>query len=98
MKTREAYIEKAKDMLDELNHDIGGLEKAIAEKRDGAVESYRSKLDSLKEKRGLGRKRLAELKDATEDNWDHVKDGTEEVLKDLRNTCDKVMERFAAMK
>ena len=98
MKSREAYIEKAKDMLDELNRDIGDLEKALAEKRAGAVDSYQAKLETLREKRELGRKRLASLKDATEDNWDHLKSGMELVLKDLRTTCDKVIEHFSTMK
>jgi hypothetical protein len=70
MITREAYIEKMKIQLDELNIKMEQLSEKAAEAQESARSSYRKELDHLHLQSAQAKAKMDELKAASEDRWD----------------------------
>ena len=70
MNKREAYIEKMKEQLDELNEKMNTLEAKAAEAKGEARDKYHAEMAKLKKQSQVAKGKLDELKSATEDKWD----------------------------
>ena len=96
MKTREEYITQIKTKLDELNAQLESLEREIDGKKLEANTEWNSHVEDLKSKRQQLDRKLQELKAASEDSWQSIKDGADSILKEAKNTYDKVEQRLSA--
>ena len=83
--TREAYIDRLKGQLDELNEAIDTLEKKGAKATGAARERFDEKVHELGELREDMQTNLDRLKIATEDSW-------QEIRESLDNTLDQISE------
>ena len=75
--SREDYIEKLKQKLDDWNTEIESLE-AKAEQVAGSVkEQYHKQLEDAKLRRDELQDKLAELKHSSDAAWDDLKSGAD---------------------
>lgn len=72
MTTRDAYIEKMKLQLDELNAKIDKLEAKAKDAKADAREKYEEEMAKLRNQSRLAVAKLDELKAAGEDTWDKM--------------------------
>ncbi|MDY7536849.1 hypothetical protein QN372_01870 [Undibacterium sp. RTI2.1] len=77
--TRDAYIEKMKQQLDELNVTMQELEVKAKEAREDAHDKYNEEMTKLREQSHLANEKLNELKAAGEESWKDLVVGTEKV-------------------
>jgi uncharacterized protein YukE len=70
MSTRDAYINKIKLQLDELNASMDKLDVKAGEARADAREKYQEEMAKLHQQSNLAKAKLEEVKSATEDRWD----------------------------
>jgi len=70
MTTREAYIEKMKTQLDELNVRMDRLGDKAAEAQANVRASYQKDMALLREQSVHAKAKMEELKTAGEDRWD----------------------------
>ena len=67
---RDAYIEKMKLELDELNAKITKVEAKAREAKEDARDKYKEEMGKLRQQSKLAAAKLDELKAAGEDSWD----------------------------
>lgn len=70
MTTRDAYIEKMKTQLDELNARMERLGNTAAEAQASMRASYQKDMEQLREQSAHARAKMDELKSVGEDRWD----------------------------
>ncbi len=70
MTTREAYIEKMKTQLDELNVRMDRLGDKAAEAQANVRASYQKDMALLREQSVHAKAKMEELKTAGEDRWE----------------------------
>jgi predicted nucleic acid-binding Zn-ribbon protein len=70
MSKRDAYIEKMKLQLDEVNAKMSELETRAAAAKADARAKYEEEMGKLREQSQLARAKFDELKAAGEDSWD----------------------------
>ena len=83
MTTKNAYIEKMKSQLDELNANMNQLEAKAKEAKADARDAYLEEMRKLRHQSRLAGAKLDELKAAGEDTW-----------KTMTTEMDKVREAF----
>ncbi len=79
MKTREEYIVKMKQQLDELNIAIEDYENKVHQAQGDAQILYKDNLFKLRQQMALTRQKLEELKTSSENTWDQLVAETERV-------------------
>ena len=72
MSKRDAYIEKIKDQLDELNAKMSELEAKAQEAKDDARTKYKEEMKKLSAQSKLAVAKLDEIKSAGEDTWESM--------------------------
>lgn len=72
MSKRDAYIEKMKDQLDELNSKMSELEAKAQEAKDDARAKYKEEMKKLSKQSKLAVAKLDEIKSAGEDKWESM--------------------------
>ena len=72
MSKRDAYIEKMKDQLDELNAKMSKLEAKAQEAKDEARTKYNEEMKKLSKQSKLAIAKLEEIKSAGEDTWESM--------------------------
>ena len=72
MSKRDAYIEKMKDQLDELNAKMSELEAKAQEAKDEARTKYNEEMKKLSKQSKLAIAKLEEIKSAGEDTWESM--------------------------
>ena len=70
MSNRDAYIEKTKLQLDELNAKMNRLEAKAKEAKEEARDKYKEEMGKLRRQSQLAVAKLDELKAAGEDSWE----------------------------
>ncbi|GAB4087703.1 sll1863 family stress response protein [Hydrogenophaga soli] len=70
MTTRDAYIEKMKTQLDELNARMERLGNTATEAQASMRASYQKDMEQLREQSAHARAKMEELKSVGEDRWD----------------------------
>ena len=81
MSTREEYVEKMKQQLDEWNDEIDGLEERLAKANEATRKRLEPHLAKAREARDTVVERLTALKDAGEASWDSARDEVEHLWK-----------------
>jgi hypothetical protein len=79
MKTREEYIVKMKQQLDELNLAIEEYESKAHQAQVEAQITYKDNLFKLRQQLALTHEKLEELKASSENSWDQLVTETERV-------------------
>lgn len=69
---RDAYVEKMKLQLDELNEKMNNLETKAQEVKDDVRHAYQEEMRKLRHESKMAAAKLDELKAATEETWDAV--------------------------
>lgn len=72
MSKRDAYIEKMKDQLDDLNAKMSELEAKAQEAKDDARAKYKEEMKKLSKQSKLAIAKLDEIKSAGEDTWESM--------------------------
>lgn len=72
MQKRDAYVEKIKLELDELNAKMGKLEAKAKETKKDARDTYKREIDRLHQQSQLAIAKLDELKAARKDSWESM--------------------------
>ena len=72
MSKRDAYIEKMKQQLDELNTKMGELEAKAQDAKDDARAKYKEEMRNLEKQSKLAVAKLEEIKGAGEDKWESM--------------------------
>ena len=70
MLNRDAYVEKMKLQLDELNAKMDQVEAKAKEAKAEARDKYREEMTKLRHQSKLAVAKFAELKAARDDTWD----------------------------
>lgn len=83
MEFRQSYIRESNDRLERLKNDIDRLSDLYeAEKEHVRVDLHES-IQSLRAKERLLQSHLDQLKNSTEDGWELVKEGFDQVGREL---------------
>lgn len=94
MASRDEFVQKLKDQIDDINSEVDELE-AKARETSGEVEEELNKQRArLEEQRALFYARLEDLKQAGEDNWERVKNEAEHALKAVQNSLSYFKSHF----
>lgn len=70
MSKRDAYVEKMKLQLDELNSKMDKLEAKAKAAKEDARDKYKEEMGKLRQQSKLAVAKLDELKAAGEDTWE----------------------------
>ncbi|MEZ6004527.1 MAG: hypothetical protein R3F17_06155 [Planctomycetota bacterium] len=94
MQTRETYVQQLKSSLDVCKSEIDVLEAkarlaGAQEKRD-----LQLRMAELRKKRGEADSRLKDLQDASGEAWKSLREGTEVVWEDLKDTLRTTKQSF----
>ena len=79
MTSKDAYIEKMKTQLDELNGSMDELEAKAQEAKEDARDKYQAEMAKLHKQSKLALEKLDELKAAGDDTWQNMFAETEKV-------------------
>ena len=93
-KQRDAYVEKCKAQLDQLNAKVDLLQANAKEAGADARIKYEQELDQIREKREATRSKLDELQSASEDAWQDVKAGFERSWNAFSESVKRAVQRF----
>lgn len=72
MTNREAYINKMKLQLDELDAKMAKLDAKAADAKDAAHEKYVEEMAKLRHQSTVTKAKFNDLMEAGEDKWDNV--------------------------
>lgn len=70
MSKKNAYIEKIKHQLDELNDNMGKLEAKASEAKEEAQAKYKEEMGKLRHQSKMAAAKLDSLVTASEDSWE----------------------------
>jgi predicted nucleic acid-binding Zn-ribbon protein len=93
-KERDAYVEKFKAQLDQLNAKIDAIEAKANEAKADARIKHEKELDQLRARRDAARSRLDELRTASGDAWHDLKGGFERSWDAFSDAVKHAVERF----
>ncbi len=79
MSKRDAYVEKMKQQLDDLNTKMSAVEAKAQEAKEDAREKYQEEMAKLRHQSDLAVAKLDEMKSAGEDSWEKMVDEMEKV-------------------
>lgn len=92
--SRNEFIEKMKDRLDDLDENIEEL-KQKGDKFEGeARKEYENRLHDLREKRREAKRKMDEVRAAGEEKWQQFKDEAEHAWKALGNSFNYFKSHF----
>lgn len=94
MLTRDEYIEKMKQQLDDWNKEIDALELRTHEFKEDAKAKYQEQLIALRAKRDEGEKKLEEMKAASESSWEKIKLESENVWEAFKDSAQAFKAHF----
>jgi predicted nucleic acid-binding Zn-ribbon protein len=98
MLTREEYVKNIKTKLDGLT---AGIEK-IEHKAESVGENSKAKLQArikdLREKRDAAFSKIQQIKDTSEETWQDLRLGIENVINSLKDALSKTMAGFKKKK
>ncbi|MEM7713560.1 MAG: hypothetical protein AAF349_08295 [Cyanobacteria bacterium P01_A01_bin.68] len=94
MDNKQAYEEKVKAQLDNLNAQVDQMKAKAAEANADAAIEYNKMIDDLTGKRNEAQAKLDEIGKASEDAWEDLKVGFESAWNDLENAFKNAMNKF----
>lgn len=94
MNTRDEYIRKLQQKLDEWNTDIDALAAKARETTTDVKNEYNEQIESLKARQVEARHKIDELRQAGEGAWEDLKSGVELAWSAMAEAIDSVRSRF----
>jgi DNA repair ATPase RecN len=92
--SREAFIQKLKEKIDEWNADLEKLQ-ARAEQASGEARiKYQQQIEDLHRKRAVMEEKMTQLRSAGEGAWQDVKTGAEIAWGSMSEALSSAMQRF----
>ncbi len=92
--SRNEFIDKMKQRLDDLDENIEEFKKKGDRFEGEARKEYENRLHELREKRRQAKRRLDELRAAGEEQWQKVKDEAEHAWNALGNSFNYFKSHF----
>lgn len=92
--TRNEFVSKMKQQLDEFNLKLDDLEKKRAEYGEEARARFDKRMEELKQKRREASKRLDEIDQAAEKAWEDLKAGATAAWNSLQESFDQARSHF----
>ena len=86
MQTREEYIEKMQQQLDEWNRELDTLEGRVTTATRPAREKLRDQLDKIRHTHDTGKAKLEEIQEAGQEGWDELKGDVNDIWEALRHS------------
>lgn len=93
MEAKAKHLEEMETELKELSSRIERLEAKIRKKHE-EVKTHLEEVSDLRAKHRTARERLEQIRKATHDEWDSLKSGWEETVKDMQEALDRVTSRY----
>ena len=93
MDKKATHIEEMENRLKELDAKIGALEKQIQE-RHSRTEMHLEKVYDLRLKHKNAHERLEEIRKATHEEWENLRSGWEEIIKDMQEVMDRLASEY----
>jgi uncharacterized coiled-coil DUF342 family protein len=94
MSTKDEYVAKMKAKLDEWNAQLDELAAKARQVEAQMRPKYEAQIAELTRKRDAAREKLNDLAGATEDTWQTLQQGAEQVWDDFKGTLQKCQEAF----
>jgi predicted nuclease with TOPRIM domain len=94
MSTREAFIRRMQEKLEEWNAEIDTLSAKADKLTAGVSNDYHGRIESLKVKQAAAREKMEELQHAGEGAWEDLKSGTEMAWTAMGEALDSAKNRF----
>jgi len=94
MRSRDEWVETAKNKLDDWNAEIDRLEEKARDARQEQEARYQRAMAELERKRAEVREKLAEIQEAGDAAWDELKDGARKSLDVLSEAFRAALEEF----
>jgi uncharacterized coiled-coil DUF342 family protein len=94
MMTRDECVKNFKAQLDELNEKINKIEEKTKSVNDKAKVKLKARILYLREKRDSALSKIHEIKNTSEETWQDLQEGAENVILSLKKTLDKTMSHF----
>ena len=94
MSKRDEYVEKLKVKLDEWNTDLDKLEAKAEHVKEDLKEKYHEEIKVAQQQRSDIKGKLKELISCSENAWEELKVGTEEVGEKLNQAIERVHSKF----
>lgn len=95
METREAHLKEMEARLKKLASRIEYIE-ARARERHAEIEVHLDQIKKLEEQAKAARKRMeeADVGKAAHEEWEHLKSGWEEIVKDIQKRLNKLARKY----
>lgn len=94
MTDRAAYIDKLSAQLKEWDAEIKKMEAKLEAKKAESKLSYEKKIETLKDKKKSLSARLEEIENSSNEAWESLKDGTDKIVNDFKQTFQDVVSKF----
>ncbi|AFL74130.1 hypothetical protein [Thiocystis violascens] len=99
MMTKEEYVEKLKNQLDEWKVDLDNLRAKAADAADDVRESIEKEIAEIKLKWDEGEGKRQEMIDSADEKWDELKEDAEEGWAHLtgfvKDSLDRIKSKFS---
>jgi chromosome segregation ATPase len=94
MNKKDLYKQKLQAQLDEWQADVNKMKAQLGGASVGAKMEINQELNQLEANLAEGREKLEELSQATEDNWENLKDSLDETWEGIGNSFKNVFGKF----
>lgn len=94
MTERAEYIDKLSAKLKEWDAEIKKMEAKLAQRKVESKIAYEKKIEELKDRKKSLSARLEEIEQSSSEAWESMKDGTEKIVNDFRDTFREVASKF----
>jgi len=78
MSTRDDYIKKIKDQIDDWNTDITEVEGKARQASAEIKTQYAQSLEALRAERDAAHQKIEEIIEASDDAWDEIRESAED--------------------
>ena len=92
--SRNEFIDKMKDRLDDLDKQIEDLKKRGDKFEGEANKEYENRLHDLREKRREAKRKIDDIQSASEEKWQQFKDEAEHAWNALGNSFNYFKSHF----
>lgn len=94
MMTREQYVERMKNQLDDWNAKLAKWEEEVQKAQANVKTQYAAQISALERQRDETVKRLNETRDASQAAWMEVSKGAESAWKAMQSSFEKAWGEF----
>jgi predicted secreted Zn-dependent protease len=94
MDAKEAYIEKAKAQIKEIEARMNALRVEVEKATADTKSEMGKRLEELNAHRKVAEERLQQLQRVSGDAWTDLREGMEKALSDLKEAANKAKTRF----